>query len=378
MSTLNGGGEHGLAQARDAIADMLDDTGAPMGDAHVDRTKGQRTKREIAEDGGAVDERDEDDAIEEDSAPRRPRQEAEGEDAEEIGDESANTDEEEAAINSISDMAHELGMDPEDLIENLSHSFKASGKVETVTLSELVKGYQRQADYDRKNQTLAEARRAFEAEQQNRFTEYQRNAAEHAQRMQAVGAMLQQELQSPEMIQLQQTDPASYLIKAREIEGRQAQLEQQRQVAAQQFEQQRYAYLNQRTAQEAQALREKVPDWGEEKLGDAVEVIRSFGYRDEEFAQNPDHRTIMAALEIKALREKVAAFEAEQGAAKKTAKRVKEQVPNAPRPGKRAANGRVRVQRDRLSQAKKRLAKSAKTGGRSNLGDAASVIEQLI
>lgn len=371
MTTTANGNDVTLRDASKEIADLIniDDNGLPVG--------GKSSRDKIEDEGGAVDRIDADDA-QEDSEPSRPREAAEGDEAEDIGDDDAVADEPETeAINSVSDIARELGVDPEELLEGLTHSVKASGKAETVTLAELVKGYQRNADYNRKTQTLADARRAFESEQQQRLYAYQQQATVHAQQMAAVQGILQQELQSPELLSLQQTDPATYLMKTREIEGRLGALEQQRQMASQQYEAQMQQALTERTAREARALNDKVPDWGQDKLGQAVDVIRSLGFQDQEFAQNPDHRVIMAALELKELREKVAAFESERQSAKKTARRVKENVPNAPKPG-RQRNGRLRVERDKLSQAKKRLQKSAKSGGRSNLTDAASVIENLL
>lgn len=381
MSGQTGNDNLNLRDAAAAIGNMLDDSGEPQGDMHIDRTKGQRNARErIEEGGGAVDvDVDEDDEPEEDSERRSPRQEAESDVSDNVSDDDADDDDEDAvAINSIEDIARELGQDVEELLGNLSHSFKASGKVETATLADIVKGYQRNADYTREKQSLADARRAFEVEQRQRTEAYQRDATLHAQQLAMVRQILEQDLQSPELVAMQQTDPATYLIRTREIEGRIANLEQQRQQAAYEYQTRMQQVAATRMDQERSSLMEKVPEWGEDKLGQAVEVIRGFGYQDDEFAQNPDHRWIMAALELKELREKVAAYETERKTAKKTVKRIKEDVPNAPRPGKQRRNGRLRVERDKLSQAKKRLAKSARTGGRHNLRDAASVIESLI
>lgn len=369
MTTTANGSDVTLRNASKEIAGLIDidDKGLPVGG---------KSSREQIEEGGAVDQVDADDA-QEDSEPSRPRKAAEGDEAEDVGDDEPIGDEPETeAINSVSDIARELGVDPDELLDNLTHSIKASGKAETVTLAELVKGYQRSADYNRKTQTLADARRAFESEQQQRLQAYQQQATIHAQQLAAVHGILQQELQSPELLSLQQTDPATYLMKTREIEGRIDALKQQHQMASQQYEAQMQQALAEKTAREAKFLSDKVPDWGQEKLGQAVEVIRSLGFQDQEFSMNPDHRVIMAALELKELREKVAAFESERKSAKKTAKRVKENVPNAPKPG-RQRNGRLRVQKDKLSQAKKRLQKSAKTGGRNNLTDAADVLKEM-
>ena len=372
-----------VRSAADEIAGMLGDDGEPQGDMHIDRRKGGKTARDRIEEGdGAADVdnvSEDDEAPEEDSDDRRRRREAESDEAEDSGDHSANDDEAEAeAINSVADIARELGLDPEELLDNLTHEFKASGKVESVTLSELVKGYQRQADYNRDKNTLAEARRALDAERRQQVEAYNRDAHLQAQQMAMARSIFEKQLQSPELLALQQTDPTSYLMKRDEIERQITGLDERRMQAAQQYDAFIAQAINDQMARERQVLEDKVDGWGEEKLGHAVEVMRGMGYKDEEISRNPDHRAIMAALELRDLREKVAAYESERKAAKKTAKRVKEDVPNAPKPGKRLRNGRLSVQRDKLSQARKRLAKSAKTGGRDNLTHAASVIEQLI
>ena len=133
------------------------------------------------------------------------------------------------------------------------------------------------------------------------------------------------------------------------------------------FEQQKTQFVD----AQAEILRTDVPDWGPAKRDEAFEVVKSFGFEDAEIDGGMlDARLMKAALEVKSLREKVAAFEqaAEQG--REAAARVKRKPPVTLKPGARkAAPDAAAIRRRNISTAKRRL------GQTKSLKDAAAAVE---
>jgi len=374
-----------VRSAASAIEGMLqadgDDYNAP---GHVDGKK-RKLKRDILSPKDSYDEDvdidDEDDADYEesdDSDAPQPRNTRDDDDIDDGDDVERDDDGEETEeIATLSDLAEELELDPEELLSNLSHSFKASGEQMTVTLAELVKGYQKDADYRKNTTSLKQERAAFEAEARKRNEAFHAQATVHAQQLQALEQGIVGELNTPEMAELKSYDPGKWAAKTQEINMRLEQLRQQRTQAAQAYEQHFNSERNAFMAREAETLRKEVPDWGRKKLETAVNVIRDLGFSDSELANVADSRFIKAALRLHELEQFKKTAEARIAKAGKTAKKVKRDVPKTVKPGKRQS-GRARVQRGKLANAKSRLRKSAKAGGRSNLQDAARVIEQFL
>ena len=99
--------------------------------------------------------------------------------------------------------------------EDLKYTIKVDGKEYEVGIDELKSGYQRQADYTRKSQALAEQRKGTEAIQSERMQ------LEQERQMYANGLQMLQEQQTAKLQDfdkvewetLKQEDPYAYMIK---------------------------------------------------------------------------------------------------------------------------------------------------------------------
>jgi len=158
---------------------------------------------------------------------------------------------------------------------------KIDGKEEAVPLDELLKGYQRTADYTRKTQALAEQRKAAEAE----LNAVREERATYSQLLTALQQQLQQQQESPvDMERLYREDPIEWV--------RQTELARQRseKLAASQAELQRLNTLQQQEVQRAMQARLKeeasllvsaIPEWRDEKTAKAEKsALIEFGVKE--------------------------------------------------------------------------------------------------
>jgi hypothetical protein len=176
---------------------------------------------------------------------------------------------------------------------------KAAGEEKEVTFDELVDGYQKGLDYTKKSQSVAEQRKAVEAE---RIAIEQAKQARDAysQRLSLIEEFLSKQNDGEDLNALKEVDPIGYAVKVAERTEREKQLamvqaEQQR-MAQQRFAEQQ-AVLQQHIQQEARRLAEVIPEYGDEKRGNEVrQTIRSFakevGFTDQELSQAYDSRQV--------------------------------------------------------------------------------------
>lgn len=176
---------------------------------------------------------------------------------------------------------------------------KAAGEEKEVTFDELVDGYQKGLDYTKKSQSVAEQRKAVEAE---RIAIEQAKQARDAysQRLTLIEEFLSKQNDGEDLNALKEVDPIGYAVKVAERTEREKQLamvqaEQQR-MAQQRFAEQQ-AVLQQHIQQEARRLAEVIPEYGDEKRGNEVrQTIRSFakevGFTDQELSQAYDSRQV--------------------------------------------------------------------------------------
>ncbi len=254
---------------------------------------------ETAVDEEAVEETQEAEEVEEEA----PEEEGQ---AEEETEESEQSEEEEAE--------EEVELVAE---EDLKYTIKVGGEEMEVDIDELKSGYQRQADYTRKSQALAEQRKGTEKIQSERMQ------LEQERQMYANGLQMLQEQQSAKLQDfdsvdwetLKQEDPYAYMIKKDEYRDaqervsnaaqQQALIQQEQHTAAQkvrgQFVQQEYARL-------VAAL----PEW-EDKDSTIKDDIRKYaadiGFLPDEINQLADHRSVLVikkAMEYDKLTKKVA------------------------------------------------------------------------
>ena len=262
-----------------------------------EQTASEETKAAVDEE--AVEETKEAENAEEET-PEEGQVEEEAE--EEVSAESEESDEEEY------DVVAE---------EDLKYTIKVDGKEYEVGIDELKSGYQRQADYTRKSQALAEQRK----ETENIQSERQR--LEQERQMYANGLQMLQEQQTAKLQDfdkvdwetMKEEDPYQYMLKKDEYRDAQERVNNaaQQQVLIQQeqqaaVQQARGEFIQQEYARLVAAL----PEWNDKDSTikkDIQEYATSVGFKPEEISQLADHRSVLVikkAMEFDKLTKKVA------------------------------------------------------------------------
>ena len=222
--------------------------------------------------------------------------------------------EEEVSVESEESEEEELEVVAE---EDLKYTIKVDGEEFEVGIEELKNGYQRQADYTRKSQALAEQRKETENIQSERMQ------LEQERQMYANGLQMLQEQQQAKLKDfdsvdwetLKQEDPYAYMIKKDEYRDAQERVnnvaQQQQQIQNEQMQQAQQARAH-FIREEYSRLVAALPEW-EDKDSTIKEDVRKYaaeaGFRPEEINQLADHRSVLVikkAMEFDKLTKKVA------------------------------------------------------------------------
>lgn len=254
--------------------------------------------------------------------------------------------------------------------EDLKYTIKVDGEELEVGIEELKNGYQRQADYTRKSQALAEQRKETEAIQS------ERQRLEQERQMYANGLQMLQEQQSSKLQEfnnidwtaLKADDPYQYMLKKDEYRDAQEKVQnvQQQQMLIQQEQaeeaQKARAHFVQ---QEYNRLVEALPEWNDQESTikkDVQEYARSVGFLPEEINQLADHRSVLVikkAMEYDKLTTKVA-----------PKKKAVKKVPKVQKSGR--GNSKEDTAAEAVKQKRARLRKSGKQD------DAASIFYDML
>lgn len=254
----------------------------------------------------------------------------------------------------------------EEVQETPRYRVKAGDEEVEVDLDELLKGYSRTADYTRKTQSLAEQRKAVEAEAQ-KVQEAKQLRDQYAQRLELIEQMLKQQPEE-DLSALKDNDPIGYAVKVAERAEREKQLAAVRQereavLAKQQAEHQEALKAHLKT--EAERLQAAIPEFADEAKAEVIkreirEYAKSSGFTDQELSQVYDHRAVVslwkAAQYDKLMKSKPAA-----------AKRVAE-APKTLKPG----TGTTQNTDDQSKRLRQQLKKSGK------VRDAAALFERFL
>jgi hypothetical protein len=243
---------------------------------------------------------------------------------------------------------------------------KVDGKEIEVPKDELIRGYQREADYTRKTQKLAEERKFVESE-------FQQVRGEREQYAQILG-QLQQKLQEfepaePDWNRLEYEDPTEY---ARQWTSHQRRLQQKNAVLSEQLRIQQMQQAESQKqirsvlAQEVVTLKEKIPEWKSPEKAKAegkalLEYGHSLGFSEQELNSITDARSLYALHK---------AWKYDQMMSKRPELQAK--IKKAPRMATPGSAGSVSSKSSDINNAKKRL---AQTG---SVRDAASLFEKFI
>jgi hypothetical protein len=283
---------------------------------------------------------------------------SEVEESEELQDESEEATEDE--VEGDEEEAEEEAPEPEKYI------VKVDGKELEVTKEELLRGYQREADYTRKTQKLAEERRMVESE-------FEQVRVEREQYAQVLG-QLQQKLQEmtpqePNWEQLEKQDPTEY---ARQWTNHQRRQQQQAAIAAEQIRLSQMQQVEQtkamqeRLLEEANRVKELIPEWrsperAKEDGKALIEYGQQLGFSEQELGNVTDSRALVALYK---------AWKFDQMMSKKPELQAK--IKKAPRMATPGSANTVSPKNSELKSAKQRL---ASTG---SVKDAAALFEKFI
>ena len=184
--------------------------------------------------------------------------------------------------------------------EQPRYRVKVDGQEYEVTQDELVKGYQREADYTKKTQTLAEQRKAVEAEKAA-VEQAKQLRDTYAQRLQIIEQALRSQTPSEDLEALKEVDPIGYAVKVAEKSEKEKQLyairaEQARIAQMQQAEQ--AETLQRVVATEAEKLVKFLPEYADPEKGEQVRssikrYAESIGFSSDELSKVYDSRAVL-------------------------------------------------------------------------------------
>lgn len=170
---------------------------------------------------------------------------------------------------------------------------KVNGEERIITLAEAAKGYQLEADYRKKTSSLAEERRALEAQTAQWEEQFNRQQQQYAE-------LLEQVVGKPPDPSLAEDDPYEYNRLRAKWDAKQAEVQQARQEA----ERRQAETMHRRSVQEAQALAEKAPEFHDAKFVEGLVsgLSEAYGFDPREIAATADHRMFLLAKDAMAYR----------------------------------------------------------------------------
>lgn len=353
----------GLSEVGDAMTGFLSDD-LMVVDTGADQADDQQTQDEAAE------------PEEKGRAPKAPEKEDETSAEDDTADGDGDGSEDETSDKDAEQDDEE--QEDADQAKPATITVKLDGKDVEVSVEEAAKGYQRQADYSRKTQALADDRRAFDALRTEHSQEVEAVSQERGQYKVLLGqlqaALDQLAPKEPDWQELFARDKNEYLIardnwRALQEQREAVKAEADRVAEVERGEQQKARH--QKIAAGFKRVIELVPEWSDVAVRhkDATDTIeyakKVLGYTEDEINASNDPRIVLAfykAMKHDAL--KAEAANVRQQAVKKGQKVLK--------PGS-AQTQQVNVKQRSDKSAMKRLVKG---GGRTE--DAAGILEGFL
>lgn len=200
------------------------------------------------------------------------------------------------------DVSAEEAESQEEVVEELpKYRVKVSGEEVEVSLDELLNGYSRTADYQKKTQSLAEQRKAVEADRV-KIDEAAKTRETYAQRLQVIEQLLQQQDQNQDLASLKSEDPIAYAVAMAEKMERDKQLQavqMERQRVQQEQQSHQQAQLQKHIQAEQAKLVEAIPEFKDDVKAEVVRrdirnYAKSQGFTDQELSQVYDSRAVLA------------------------------------------------------------------------------------
>jgi hypothetical protein len=194
--------------------------------------------------------------------------------------------------------------EPEEVTEQESptdkyYPIKLDGEDMEITLDEALQGYQRQSDYTKKTQVLANDRKQVE-------TEKQALAQQREQYKQNVDRLVlereSQTVQEPDWDQLYETDPLLWMKQKEELrtnKERSLELQQEQYRLQQENQQEQNTQMQQFISQQHDALLTAIPEWQDQQVmarekSEIKQYALGIGYSAQEIDQVYDSRAVLA------------------------------------------------------------------------------------
>jgi len=267
-----------------------------------------------------------DEVVEEEPAEEQEIEEADGEAAESEDGEEEQPDSDESdgePITNTAELSEAMGLSPDDLMETLKHKFTSNGEEVELTLKELERGHQSLAGLEKAAGKANEKNKALDADREAFVERQTAEATAMVQTAQQMYNIFAKQLETPEMVELQQSGDMAYMLRRDAIRENLGQLQQVYQQTLAQHQQLIQNNLADRLKKSQEELTAAVPDFGESHTKKIYDTLGSFGFSPDEIRTNPDSRVLLAGLKVAEMQEKIAAFEANAAKAKESVKKVK-------------------------------------------------------
>lgn len=217
------------------------------------------------------------------------------------------TDEEAETFETLDEIAEATGMDTETFLRTIKARTKVNGQESEKSLADIIKGYQLESDYTRKNEAFIQKQKQWEEAQVQAQAKLQHDLQQTGALFQRAQQELTREYNGINWEQLKADDPQQFMLKRQELGERQAQLDHLINNAthhAQQVMQQQEAQKQQRLAEytkaQDQLLLKALPDWKkpevrERESREITQFLLDNGYSPQEVGSIVDHRVILMA-----------------------------------------------------------------------------------
>jgi len=276
-----------------------------------------------------------------DTTPEQTSME-ESEDEAEVEELSAEAESEEASDNEVEE---------EEVVEETpsSYTVKVGGDEFEVSLDELRNGYQRQSDYTRKSQSLAEQRKTYESN----LSAVQQERSQYAQVLENASQFQNMELEKYNQVdwkELKESDPMEYMDKRMEFQDAKDKMQQveHEKHRVQQQQQAEYAeHIKKHVASEADKLTQTLPEYSDPALQAQLReyAMKDLGFSKEDVDGITDHRVVLVLY--KSMLQDKAAKGTSKKAIKNVPKVVKSGTPESKTQKTRKAS---QAKRDRLKK----------------------------
>ena len=234
------------------------------------------------------------------------------EDVLEVEEDASQEEAEASSFQTISELAEAVDLPIEDFLAQIKLTTKVNGEESEVTLADLKKGYQTEANNTRLSMELAEQRKQLEQHHLNARNELQAEMQKAGTAFKMAQNQLQGEFNSVDWKGLQESDPTQFMIQRQRFGERQAQINQQIEAATQEAQQyqQRQAQETEQAQQnylqqEGELLNKAIPTWSDSSVRSAetakiTEYLSGLGFQPSEISNITDHRFVLLARQAMA------------------------------------------------------------------------------